>query len=261
MDIGDIISALVVLSFVVGPIIEAIRKGGQNKPPSNQPSGQPSNQPRPSTQNRAPQQPTSAPLQPSPRTQTTPSGTVAQPKQGDWQTSNNKPANDLQARLEEARRRIQEQQQQQARERDSRGSMQPASRQPAQQPSQPRPQRAQPQSPQPQSPQPQRAQPSFPQAQPSYTLLGESEPATSSSFPTLNLETSTPLRSTSLQQPATQRLAIKRRRRRPVVQNAQKQPLLALDGDSIQRGIIWKQILDKPRYKQRLQEKKAFPHR
>lgn len=248
MDIGDIISALVVLSFVVGPIIEAMRKGGQNKPPSNQPS----NQPRPSSQNRAPQKPTSAPLQPSPRTQTTPSGTTAQSKQGGWQTSNNKPANDLQARLEEARRRVQEQQ---ARERDTRTPNQQGGRQPAQQPSQPRPQRAQPQRPQSQRPQPQRPQPSFSQAQPSFSLLGESEPATTSSLSPLSLETTTPLGSASLSRSPS------KRRRRPVVHSSQKQPLLALDGNSIQRGIIWKQILDKPRYKQRLQEKPVFPHR
>lgn len=254
MDIGDIISGLVLLSFVVGPIIEAMRKGGQKKPPNQTP---PSTQPR-SAQSRVPQKPSSAPLQPKPlqpqssaRTQTSASGTTTQPKQGGWQTSNTRSANDLQARLEEARRRVQEQQ-----ARDNRGSSSASSNAPSNQQSSSRrpPASAQPQRPllKPRQQPSQQPQLQTPQPQPSFSLLGESE---TTAIPAVSLETSASI--TSVRRPPTQR----KKRRRPVVQNSKYRPLLALDGNSIQRGIIWKQILDKPRYKQRLQERKAFPHR
>lgn len=248
MDIGDIISGVMVLLFVLGgPIMNALSKGSKQNPPP----------PRP--QPRTPSSQTSSQAS-SQRTSTASTSQGSPASQGGWQERqggvpaqrSNQPANsrgqsnDLQARLEEARRRVQAQQ---ARNQQTRPLLkpQPASNKPV-----PvgRSGRGMAGSPTPATPRP---TPRGLMAS-SSTLEGaslESRTLEGRSLESASLEG--PLRSTVSKRPtgtAAQQTSLPQRHERA---RKRTHPLLSLDPQSIQSAIIWKQILDKPRYKQRLQ--------
>lgn len=256
MDIGDIISGVMVLLFVLGgPIMNALSKGSKQNPPP----------PRP--QPRTPSSQTSSQAS-SQRTSTASTSQGSPASQGGWQERqggvpaqrSNQPANsrgqsnDLQARLEEARRRVQAQQ---ARNQQTRPLLksQPASNKPVPVGRSGRGMAGS----------PTQATPATPRSTPrglmtsSPTLEGASLESRTLEGRTLegrSLESASlegPLRSTVSKRPtgtAAQQTSLPQRHGRA---RKRTHPLLSLDPQSIQSAIIWKQILDKPRYKQRLQ--------